>query len=202
MLPAPAVPPIIARMGGLLFELVQIVYWLALATWFGGVLFIAIAAPIIFRTVREGNPLLPTVLSVNLEGQHSTLLAGSIVGNLLAALMRVELICAGAILVTMAIQLSLRWQDWAAAAPRVAMFVAAVVFTIYQWRVVWPRIEKYRQEYIEHADEPEVANPAREQFDKYHRESVLILTIVLALLLGMIVFSTSITQARVFISGS
>ena len=57
-----------------------------MATWFGGVLFVAVAAPIIFRTVRESNPVLPTVLSVNLENQHGTLLAGSIVGNLLATL--------------------------------------------------------------------------------------------------------------------
>src|SRR6187401_13478 len=76
------------------FHLIQILYWLALATWFGGVLFVAVAAPIIFRTVRESNPVLPTVLSVNLENQHGTLLAGSIVGNLLGTLVRVELLCA------------------------------------------------------------------------------------------------------------
>lgn len=183
-----------------LFALVQIVYWLALSTWFGGVLFIAIAAPIIFRTVRESNPLLPTVLSVNLEGQHSTLLAGTIVANLLAALTRVELICAGAVLVTTAVQLGARWQDWTAAIPRAAMFVAALVFMFYDWRVVGPRIERYRREYLDHADEPEVANPAREQFDQYHRQSVLLLMIELGLLLGMIVFSTTISQARVLIS--
>ncbi len=50
------------------FQLIQIVFWLALSTWFGAVLFIAVAAPIIFRTVRESNPVLPMVLSVNLEG--------------------------------------------------------------------------------------------------------------------------------------
>src|SRR4051794_12991628 len=83
----------------MLFDLVQTIYWLALATWFGGVLFIALAAPIIFRTVRDNNPILPTVLSVNLEGQHGTLLAGSIVANLLAALQRIELACAGGLFV-------------------------------------------------------------------------------------------------------
>jgi hypothetical protein len=140
------------------------------------------------------------VLSVNLEGQHSTLLAGSIVANLLHALTRVELICAGAVLVTIIVQLSQRWQDWSAGIPRAAMFVAAVVVLLYDWRMVWPQIEKYRQEYIDHADEPEVANPAREQFDKYHRESVMLLMIVMALLLGMIVFSANMSPARVFIS--
>ena len=74
----------------MLFPAVQIVYWLSLSTWFGGVLFIAVAAPVIFRTVRENNPILPGVLSVNLDNQHGTLLAGSIVANLLQILVRVQ----------------------------------------------------------------------------------------------------------------
>ena len=77
-----------------MFELIQILYWLALSTWFGGVLFIAIAAPVIFRTVREGNPVMTSVLSVNLEGQHGTLLAGSIIGQVMAVLVRIQLVCA------------------------------------------------------------------------------------------------------------
>src|SRR6266550_5951044 len=82
----------------MLFQLSQIVYWLALSTWFGGVLFIAIAAPTIFRTVRESNPILPTVLSVNLEGQHGTLLAGTIVAALMLPLQKLELLCSGLLL--------------------------------------------------------------------------------------------------------
>src|SRR5690348_16751309 len=93
------------------FQVVQIIYWLALSTWFGGVLFIAIAAPIIFRTIRESNPLLPTVLSVNLEGQHGTLLAGSIVSNLLGMLLKVEMICAAALLLTIIVQWVMHWQE-------------------------------------------------------------------------------------------
>src|ERR1035441_6477166 len=80
------------------FMLIQFLYWLPLATWFGGVLFITIAAPIIFRTTSESDPTLPTVLSVNLEGQHGILLAGSIVANLLATMMRIQLLCAAVLL--------------------------------------------------------------------------------------------------------
>ena len=64
----------------------QIVYWLALATWFGGVVFVALSAPVVFNTVRQSNPILPRVLSVNVEDQHATLLDGTIVGNLIAPL--------------------------------------------------------------------------------------------------------------------
>ena len=182
----------------MLFHFVQILYWLALSTWFGGVLFIAVAAPIIFRTVRESDPLLPTVLSVNLEGQHGTLLAGSIVANLLGTLIRVELACAAVLLVAILGQwfmIPLNFQSVVFAILRSALFAAAVAVVVYDWRVVWPKVWKYRQEYIDHADEPEVANPAKDQFDRYHKESVTLLTIVLFLLLGIVLFSAAITPS-------
>jgi hypothetical protein len=180
-----------------LFPIVQIIYWLSLSTWFGGVLFVAMAAPIIFRVVREQKPLLPMVLSVNLENQHADLLAGMIVGNLLAILGRVELACAGGVLVGLLGQWVVSDHGGSAALAqiilRTALFVAATALVVYDWRVVWPRINQYRQEYIDHADEPDVANPAKDQFDRYHRESVNVLTIVLLLLLGLVLFSGNIT---------
>jgi len=183
-----------------LFEFVQIVYWLALSTWFGAVLFIAIAAPIIFRTIRESDPTLPMVLSVNLEGQHSTLLGGSIMSNLIAMLVRVEGVCAAVLAVAIAIQWGMHAQDWPLALIRTALFLAAGMLVLYDWRFVWPRIKEHRQKYIDHADDPDVANPARDQFDRYQRESMLLLMGVVAMLLGMIVFSTTISQVRVLLS--
>jgi hypothetical protein len=179
----------------MLFQLVQIVYWLALSTWFGGVLFVAMAAPVIFRTIRENSPILPTVLSVNLENQHGTLLAGTIVSNLLAMLLRVEMICAAGMLVTMVVQL---FQHYSAnqyvMLLRGGLFLAAAGLAAYDWRVVAPRIRKSRGDFIEHADEPELANPARERFNHYHRESVTVLMILLFVLLGLILFSADMTQ--------
>lgn len=185
-----------------LFDFVQIVYWLSLSTWFGGVLFIALAAPVIFRTIRESDPTLPTVLSVNLEGQHGTLLGGTIMSNLVSMLLRIELGCAAVMLVTIIAQWAMHVQDWFTAFIRTALFVAAVIIVIYDWQGVWPRIVRHRQEYIDHADEPEVANPARTQFNRYQRESLILLMAVVALLLGVIVFSTSISHARYLITTS
>jgi hypothetical protein len=185
-----------------LFDFVQIVYWLALSTWFGGVLFIALSAPVIFRTIRESDPTLPTVLSVNMEGQHSTLLGGTIMSNLLAMLLRIELGCAGVLLITIIAQWTMHVQDWLTGFIRTALFVAAVIFVIYDWQLVWPRIVQHRQEYIDHADEPEVANPARVLFNRYQRESLIMLMSVVALLLGVIVFSTSISHAKFLITTS
>jgi hypothetical protein len=184
------------------FPLFQIIYWLSLSSWFGGVLFIAVAAPVIFRTVREAKPLLPTVLSVNLENQHADLLAGSIVGNLLALLSRVQPVCAAGVLLGLLGQWWLaEWRGPGLLAQiilRSTLFTAAVVLVLYQRLVLWPRIERYRADYVDHADEPDVANPAKDQFDRLHHESVTVLMIVLGLLLGMVLFSGNIMSQTTF----
>jgi hypothetical protein len=187
----------------MLFQLVQIVYWLALSTWFGSVLFVALAAPVIFRTVGQSNPILTDVLSVNLEGQHGTLLAGTIVGELLQRLLTLELVCGAALLVTLAIQPfvidvssgggSALADNRAAAVLRSALFLAAAAVAGYDRFVVWPRLMGHRSTYIEHADEPEVANPAKDAFDREQRRSLTLLMTLAALLLGMILFSANIT---------
>ena len=182
-----------------LFQLVQIVYWLALSTWFGGVLFVAMAAPVIFRTVRENNPVLPHVLSVNLEGQHGTLLAGSIVGSLLARLAWVQVACGGALLLAIIAHFfvaNLTGANETAAIIRTALFFAAGAVALYDGWFLWPQIWRHRQEFIDNADEPDVANPARDQFDRGQRRSVALLMAVLFLLLGVILFSGNITPRR------
>ena len=178
-----------------MFQLVQSIYWIALSAWLGGVIYVAMAAPVIFRTVRDADPTLPKVLSVNMEGQHATLLAGTIVGDLLSMVLRVELICAGVVLLGLIAQcffIDLRGDALVPAIVRFAAYLAAATLVIYQWRVTWPRIQKFRQEYIDHADEPDVANPAKEEFDRYQHETERVLLIRVFLLLGLIFFSSNL----------
>jgi hypothetical protein len=185
----------------MLFQTVQLLYWLALSTWFGSVLFIAMAAPIIFRTVRENNPILSHVLSVNLEGQHSTLLAGTIVFNLVQRLLQVELICAGTLLVMLIVQpfvIDLAGSNRTSVAVRSILFVAAAALVYFDWRVVWPKIQSNRGTYLDHADEPEIANPARDRFDIEQRKSLTLLSAVAVLLLGLILFSATISPPPKF----
>jgi hypothetical protein len=186
------------------FQLIQIVYWLALSTWFGGVLFVAIAAPVIFRTVRENDPVLTNVLSVNLEGQHSTLLAGSIVRNLLVRLSQIVFGCIALLIVALIGQFFVAdlsgggvENNIAAALIRWILCVAAAGVTAYDRFVIWPTIENYRKEYIDHADEPEIANPAKDAFDREHRRSMTLLSIVIALLLLLIMYSSNITPRKI-----
>jgi hypothetical protein len=179
----------------MLFQFVQIAYWLALSTWFGAVLFVALAPPVILRTMREAKPVLPNVLSVNLEGQHGTLLAGSIMANLLGPLVRLQIVCAAVLLVAIAAQWFLIDVTGSNVIPpvfRSALYIAAVVFFVYDWRVVWPKTWEYRQKYIDHADEPDIANPALDEYDRYQGESLRTLMIITCLLLGIILFSANI----------
>ena len=179
----------------LVFQFVQIAYWLALATWFGAVLFATLAPPVILRTVRDTNPILPGVLSVNLEGQHGTLLAGTITSNLMSIVMRIELACAGVLLLSVLVQwffVDLGGYNVLQPILRTALAAAAGALLVFDWRVVWPKVLRYRQEYLDHADEPDVANPALDQFDRYQNESLVILRIMLALLLGLILFSANV----------
>ena len=48
-----------------------------------------------------------------------------------------------------------------------AMFLIALVLLIYKWRVTWPRMLQYRTDYIEHADEPDKANPALDELNRF-----------------------------------
>ncbi len=183
------------------FQLVQLDYWLGLSTWFGCVLFIALAAPVIFKTVRENNPILTDVLSVNMEGQHGTLLAGSIVVNLIQRLLRVQIICAGMVLAALIAQpfvIDISTGNLGMAILRSVLFVAAGAVVFFDRQVVWPKIQKNRDQYITHADEPEIANPAKDRFDQEQRQSLILLIVVVALLLGMILFSTTITPPQAF----
>jgi hypothetical protein len=182
----------------MLFMAVQILFWLSLATWFGGVLFVTLAPPIILRTVRENNPILPTVLAVNLEGQHSTLLAGSIVTALVEPLMRLELAAAAGVFLAIVGQWFAIEQGSGAVylgLIRSTLFLLGMAFFLYRWRVVWPRMIRHRTEYLDHADEPEIANPALDRFDRDQGEILGLLRNLLFVLIGLILFSATIRPA-------
>jgi hypothetical protein len=183
------------------FQLVQTIYWASLSTWFGGVLFVALAAPVVFRTVREFNPILPTVLSVNLENEHGSLLGGAIVGNILRMLSGIQLGCAAAVALSMIGQwfvMSDITANRISSLIRAVLLVGAAGMVAYDRWMLWPKMWDARQEYIDHADEPDLANPAKDEFDALHRESVRVLFIILGLLSLIVVMGAGITP-RIFL---
>jgi hypothetical protein len=112
-------------------------------------------------------------------------------------LFRIELACGGALLLALVAQwIVLRPIGPALVTPlvRSALYVGAVGLLIYHWRVLWPAMWKKRQEYIDHADEPDIANAALEELDRRQGESASVLFLLVTLLLGIIVFSANIRQ--------
>lgn len=189
----------------MLFQLVQTVYWLSLSVWFGGAMFVGVAVQAIHRTVRENDPRLPKVFSENLEGQHSTLLAGSIVGNLISTLARIEIVCAAVLVLALVSQ----WflidlnDSWVRASVfvRSALCLAATGVVIYNGWFLWPRILKSRQMFIDNADDPDKADVESERMDRLQRDSEMLLMILVFLLLGIILFSGSIYRPITFRGG-
>lgn len=186
----------------LLFQLVQTLYWLALATWFGGALFLAMAAPTVIRVVGEARPLLPGVLSVNLDGQHSTLLSGSIISRLVSNLHRVQPI----VIVVLALAILGQWllfrpggAELVLGILRTCLFLAAVLVALYDQRVLWPKVLSARDRYVENADDPEIANPALDEFNRLQRDAAAMLRNLLFLLLGMILFSGTIRMGATLV---
>jgi hypothetical protein len=113
----------------------------------------------------------------------------------------VELICGCMLLVSFILQsfiIDLHGDNGLATIIRGSLFVLAMGAVFVDWRFVWPKIRSSRSEYLDHADEPEVANPARDRFDREQRNSLNLLTLVIVLLTGMILFSSSIIPVRTF----
>src|SRR2546421_13005542 len=117
----------------ILFMLVQTVYWIALSVWFGGLMFISIIWPIIYRTIGEADPTLPTVLSVNLEKSHGSLLAGNSVANILRLFSAIQIGCGAVILVMLLAQwgvMDLSQRNKLHAIIRTVLFLLACVIVV------------------------------------------------------------------------
>jgi hypothetical protein len=173
------------------YQLVQVIYWLSLSTWFGGVLFIALSIPLIVKTFKEADG------ARSLDEDQRILLAGTLVENLFASLIRIELICAGVLFLVVLAQwflVDLAGANLFISVLRSALYLAAAIIAVYDWRVIEPRSRKYRAELIASVDNPEALEPAREKFQKHHQESYTLLAAQGFLLLGMIIFSAALSQ--------
>ncbi|MDB5294231.1 MAG: hypothetical protein JWO31_214, partial [Phycisphaerales bacterium] len=152
----------------------------------------AMAAPVVFRSLEEADPTLPTVLSVNLDRQHAALLAMTVNTQLWARLAWVQLVCAGGLLVAIVVQWALLGGGDKAVTVgliRSVLYVAAVGLLVYGWRVVWPRTAGHRRAYVENADDPEVALPARDQLMRSYREGEVVQLVLATVLSALILFS-------------
>jgi len=180
------------------YQAVQIFYWLVLSVWLGGLVFLAIAAPVIFRTIRRLDVRSGRHSDPSLDEEHTSIVAGEIVGMLLARLAQMQAICAGLLLVLMIAQvllIDLTGPNLTAMMVRVAIWAALVAVLLYEWRIHYPRTWRLRERFLEETADPEAANAAREAFDREHRRSEQLFMLIIFLLIGMVMLSANITPA-------
>lgn len=177
------------------YQTVQILYWLVLSVWLGSMIFLAAGAPVIFRAVQRLDGRSGKYADPALDEEQTTIVAGGVVGSLMDRLMQIQLICAGAMLPLLIGQLlliDLTATNRLVAAVRVALWLVAAAVAVYEWKFHYPQTWAYRQKYLEHADDPETSNTAREQFHREQHFSEILFQVTVFLLIGLVVLSANI----------
>lgn len=154
---------------------VQSAYWLALGVWIGALVMLAVAAAIVFRTSRAMEPVLlqPQFSTPDLVGQSATILAGAIVGNVIQALLKLQLVCAVLLIVAMVYQhvslrpllaLHLRLN-----ALRVGLILLATLVLVVNMAYITPAMWTQRERMYDNTQSAEYRLAAREQFNALHK---------------------------------
>jgi hypothetical protein len=180
----------------LVYQTVQIFYWLVLAIWLGGIVFLAIAAPVIFRTVRRLDVRSGKYTDPNLIDEQTAVVAGEVVGMLLARLGQVQMVCATALLPLMIAQLvvaDMSGTNFMAAILRFVLWAVAVGLLLYEWRSHYPRTWELRRRFLADAGDPEKADGSRAAFEREHRRSEQLFLAMICIVIGMVMLSANIT---------
>lgn len=177
----------------MIYQLIQILYWLFLSIWVGSTVYVAYAVPVVFRVVRRREVRLPDVTAEALRDEHETLLAGDIVAGLLGRLGQIQIICICAMLPLLAVG-TLFVQDWLdglTLAAKAALYLTASWLIFSDWRKRLPITLNARQRYIDHADEPAIAEQAKAEYERLHRAGSRVYQAVVFLLLGLLLVSAN-----------
>ena len=182
-----------------LYQAVQILYWLVLATWLGSMVFLGAAAPVIFRVARRLEVKVPQYDTEHLKEEQPTILAGEMVGAMLARLGQIQMLCAMVLFPLLIAQMglvNLAGSNLWAALIRGALWLAAVVVLNIEWRWHYPKVWELRKEYLKNADKPEVADELKRHFDREHHRSEMFFQVTVFLLIGLVMFSANMSPRQ------
>ncbi len=177
----------------MIYQVVQILYWLVLSIWVGGTIFLVLAAPVVFRVVRQREVRLPEVTSKALRDEHQTLLAGDIVAAMLGRLGQVQMVCMGVMLPLLIVSalFAAGTLQWVMLGEKSALYAVTVAVVLYDRWKRFPMTLKARQRYIEQADEAELAQQAKAEFEASHRAGERAYQLVVFLLLLLVLVSAN-----------
>jgi hypothetical protein len=148
-------------------SLLRYLMLLSLVVWIGGIIFFSLVAPTAFHVI-------PT-----------RLLAGTLVGNLLAKLHWIGTICGLVFLISSIAYSQLMQGSTQVFAPRHLLVSVMLVLTLISQFVIIPRMATLRVQVASFDTDATINDPARVQFDALHVWSTRVESTVL--LLGLVV---------------
>lgn len=147
------------------FALASGVYYLALGVWAGSLAMLAVAAAATFRTIRGSMP--------EMDASIQNMIAGSIVGNAIAGLAVIQIICAllaGGVLLLQCTAFADRVAGGLVNKLRIALVLLPIVILVADRLVISPRLHANRQAMHGEVDQ-NVRAAAKASFDQYHKLS-------------------------------
>lgn len=184
-------------MRGFLARLTVGTYWLALGTWLGAMIMLALAAAAAFHVSREQGATLPSLqyATSHLQGRDAEVLAGHVVGRMIDHLAVLQMVCAVLIFLTLLLQLTMFRAELhlragsAGNVLRVLLLVAALALLKFDRIHVNPTIHEHRAAMYETGISQQQYEVARAAFDRYHALSENVGKATVFILIGAMIAS-------------
>jgi len=180
----------------IVYQSIQIFYWLILSLWIGSSVFLGIAAPAIFKSIATLRVRSGLHADPSLDEQQTAIVAGGVMSSLLTRQGRLQLLCAALLMPLMVAQwfvIDLSGNHFIAAAIRFAIWAVLSLLLLYQWLSHYPRTLRHREEFLAAGpDNPEKADAARDAFEREHRRSEQLFMLGVFLLIGLLMLSVNI----------
>lgn len=192
------------RPGRRWYSLLTGVYTLALGVWVGAMVMLAIGAAVTFRTTRSFNPALPAPYDApELAGRASQILAGGVVGNMIDALSRVQIVCGVIAMACVILQGTLframlpRHGKSIVNAIRIMSIGVAIAFVPLERLFLNPAIHELRTAMYDASENDQARAAAKREFDYLHKISERTTGAAAALLAVAIILSPLALTPRV-----
>ena len=174
-------------------QVVQLLYLLGVSAWFGGLLLLTLGLPAVFVAVRDADPTLGRFVNVELEGQHVGLLSARLHEALAEAFRPVAWLSAVSATLAVAGQWVGQVADDFAGDPtrltlRTLLLIVAGTLLLYDALRVAPRVRQARDSAEAAVRDTVKAELLSRDLEAARSERVTVSQIMLAALLGLIVF--------------
>lgn len=184
------------KTGSIFRRVPAVSWWLGLSAYFGGMLALAIAAPVLFHTTRGAHVSMPGIAAPPLDMGNET--GGEIFGNVLNAFSYVEVIALLLLLAGLLARLRTRTRvSHALAILYVLLGLTTLADLAYVRPKVWATRETVRQLAASAPATAPFDPPEKQTFDSLHHLSERLGQAKFWLLLGMLVLSAGAGPAVV-----